>query len=545
MRAAIPLFALLSCAVAQAPALVIDVGNAKYQGTVNAKTNISSYLGIRYAAAPVGDLRFRAPQNPPALSGVQRATAKPQQCLQASPGRSPTNPNPKSPLGRRAVQNPEDCLFLKYVTGLASNAQQLDLTDGSVHFPGSTVPTRLLPVIVWIHGGGYISGSAASFDGGDLIIKARNGVVVVIIQYRLGIFGFLSSSQVKANGALNAGLLDQEFALKWVQQHISKFGGDPNRVTIWGRSAGAGSVLQHVVARDGRTNPPLFRAAISSSSFLPSQHPFDGAVPERVFRQVVTQAGCGSAADALSCLRAANVSILQATNVKVNQAGFFGTLVTVPVVDGDFITQRPSVALRQRRVNGRALLAVTNAHEGNNFVDQSTAAKVAAEDYVLQLFPDLGAANAATVARLYAGIGAPIDQVNAIMGESIFICPSYFMLNAFPAASFKGEFAIPNALHGDDTGFYFPSARSPTFNNTAFITSFSGAFLDFATSLDPNRKIDSGNITPLWLTHLIGHSEMLFNRTVGGQPDIRPIMTSAALLQRCAFWESVSHLTAQ
>ncbi|KAF4597020.1 hypothetical protein EYR40_007470 [Pleurotus pulmonarius] len=188
MRTAIPLLALLSCAVAQAPAPVVDVGNAKYQGTVNAATNISSYFGIRYAAAPIGDLRFRAPQSPPTLAGVQKATAKPQHCLQAPSGKSPTNPYPRSTLRGRAAQDPEDCLFL------------------NVHFPGSTIPARPLPVIVWIHGGGYISGGAASFNGDDLIVKAKNGVVVVVIQYRLGIFGFLSSSQVKANGALNAGL---------------------------------------------------------------------------------------------------------------------------------------------------------------------------------------------------------------------------------------------------------------------------------------------------------------------------------------------------
>ncbi|KAL4263890.1 Carboxylic ester hydrolase [Pleurotus pulmonarius] len=390
----------------------------------------------------------------------------------------------------------------------------------------------------------YLIGGAASWNGGDLISEAKNGVVAVIIQYRLGVFGFLAGSQVKANGALNAGLLDQEFALKWIQKHISKFGGDPDRVTIWGESAGAGSVLQHVVARDGGTNPPLFRAAMSSSSFLPSQYPFNGAVPERIFSQVVSHTGCGSASDALSCLRAVNASTLQAANVNVSRSGFSGTYVSVPVVDGEFITQRPTQALRQGKVNGRALLAVTNTNEGRNFVNQSTATTVTASDYVLRLFPNLGDANAATVSRLYAGIGAPIDQANAIMGESIFICPTYFMLNAFPMASFKGEYAIPGGNHGDDVGFYFPSSRGTAFNNAAFRTSFSGAFMDFATSLDPNHKINSGNITPLWLQHLIGHSEMLFNRTVAGKPDIRPV-TSGALLQRCAFWESVGNLTAQ
>ncbi|KAF4596823.1 hypothetical protein EYR38_008214 [Pleurotus pulmonarius] len=517
MRATLPLLALLSLAVAQAPAPVIDVGNAKYQGTVNAKNNISTYLGIRYAAAPVGDLRFRAPQSPPALVGVQRATTKPPRCLQASSGRSPTNPNPKSSLSGRAVQDHEDCLFLK-----------------------------------------YIAGGASGFNGGDLIIRAKHGVVVVVIQYRLGIFGFLAGSKVKANGALNAGLLDQEFALKWVQQHINKFGGDPNQVTIWGESAGDYRVSCLLNWRLMLSQVPVLCCSTSSLE-MGAQVPRCSGQPSQVLpsyrlsipstepspSQVVLQTGCGGAADALSCLRTASVSKLQAANVRINHAGFYGTLVTVPVVDGDFITQRPSMALRQRRVNGEALLAVTNTHEGNGFVNQSTAATVKAANYALRLFPDLGAANAATVARLYARVGSPISQVNAIMGESIFVCPTYFMLNAFPAASFKGEFAVPNGYHGVDQAFYFPSGRTPAFKNTAFIISFAGAFVDFATSLDPNEKIDSGNITPLWSKYLAGHGEMLFNRTANGRPDIRAITTSAALLQRCAFWESVAHLTAQ
>ncbi|KAL4258871.1 Carboxylic ester hydrolase [Pleurotus pulmonarius] len=527
MQAIIPFLVLVSLASAQAPAPIIDVGYARYQGIVNTRTKISTYLGIRYAAAPVGNLRFRAPQSPPFLPGVQQATSRGPECWQTGPGNSPTNPYPirftDTSLGD------DDCLFL------------------NVHFPGSVVPTRPLPVVFWIHGGGYVGGSAHRYNGDDLVREALNGVVVVIIQYRLGIFGFLSGSKVKANGALNAGLLDQEFALKWVRQHISKFGGDPNRVTIWGESAGAGSVLQHVIARNGRTSPPLFRAAMSSSSFLPSQHPFNGAVPESIFNQVVSQVSCNSSPDVMRCLRAANITQLQTANDRVNRAGFFGTFATVPVIDGEFITERPTQALKRGRINGRALLAMTNTREGNDFVDQRTAGTVTAADYTRRLFPYIGVVNAATAARLYAGVGAPIDQVNAIMGEAIFICPTYFMLNAFPGTSYKGEFAVNNALHGRDITSYFPSSGAPAFNNPAFLIAFSGAFLNFATSLDPNRKIDRRNITPLWRTYNQRSFEMRFNRTAGqvGQPDIRGFWTPEALKGRCNFWERVSHLTAQ
>ncbi|KAJ8468530.1 hypothetical protein ONZ45_g17210 [Pleurotus djamor] len=528
MKLLASLFVICICvfAAAQTPAPVIDVGSAKYQGITNTTTNISSYLGIRYAASPSGNLRWRAPTSPPVLSGIQQAVTQPRSCFQAGNGLSPTNPLPQPGLAaRQATADPEDCLFL------------------NVFFPGNQVPTTKLPVVFWIHGGGYIAGSAASFDGGNLIREAGNGVVAVVIQYRLGVLGFLPGSEVKADGKLNAGLLDQDFALKWVQKHISKFGGDPNRVTIWGESAGAGSVLQHVVARNGRTNPPLFRAAMTSSTFLPSQYLFNDTIPEFLFSEVVSQTGCTGTSNTLACLRQTDASALQTVNANINRAGFFGTFVLVPVVDGEFITQRPTEALRKRQVNGRALLAVTNSHEGNVFVDQSTAPTVMAADYASRLFPGVGMDQAYTITRLYADVGSPIDQANAIMSEAIFLCPSYAMLRAFPGRSFKGEFAVPQGLHGQDVAFYFPSSGTVSFNNPAFITSFSQAFLGFARSLDPNNKFSTTNITPMWSRFILGNTEMVFNRTTSAQPDIHAITTDDALLQR--FWESISELTAQ
>ncbi|KAF8168668.1 Alpha/Beta hydrolase protein [Mycena galopus ATCC 62051] len=458
------------------------------------------------------------------MTGTQPATAEPNECFQAPTGQSATNP-----LETRAseIVETEDCLFL------------------NVYYPsdGAGAPPAGLPTLVWIHGGGYISGAAGGFNGEDIIAQSNRGVVVVLIQYRLGIFGFLAGTAVKKNGALNAGLLDQDFALRWVNQHVSKFGGDPSKVTIWGESAGAGSVLQHVVANGGRTKPQLFRGAITSSTFLPSQYQFNDRIPELVFSEVVAQTNCTSAADAMACLRAADATVLEAANTNILLGGFFGTFVVSPVVDGVFITQRPTLSMLEGKVNGEALLSVTNTFEGTVFVNQSVA--VTAAQYSLEVFPKFGAAEADIVGALYANVGDELFQVNAVQGESIFICPTYYLLNAFLGRSFKGEFAIPPGLHAEDRPYYFPGGSAPPFDNTAFIDAFAQSFTSFIINLDPNIKVDPTTITPHWNTFGILHTEMLFNMTAEGAPVVQPITTSNALLERCTFWESVGSLTAQ
>ncbi|KAJ7651189.1 Alpha/Beta hydrolase protein [Roridomyces roridus] len=511
-------------AVVQA-APTVNLGFAQYQGAVDAATNITSFLGIRYAAPPLGDLRFRAPAPPLNTSGVQLATVQPNGCLQATDGKSSTNP-----LEARAasVAPSEDCLFL------------------NVFYPSDAVGTPLkdLPTLVWIHGGGYISGSMSSLNGGDIIRQSNRGVVVVFIQYRLGMFGFLAGAEVKGNGTLNAGLLDQDFALRFVNQHITQFGGDPEKVTIWGESAGAGSVLQHVVANGGNTVPQLFRGAITSSTFLPSQYDFDDPIIEFVLSEIVSQANCSSAANALTCLRAADTTLLSTVNANINSAGFFGTFTTVPVIDGEFIVQRPTLSFLDGQVNGQALLSITNTFEGTAFVDQAT--KLTAAEYSLALFPKFTQTQADMVTQLYGGLGTQLFQVDAIHGESIFICPTYYMQDAFFGRSFKGEFAIPPGSHGSDLAYYFPGGAAPPFDNTQFINAFTQSFTSFIIHQDPNIKV-SNTILPQWDGFVVGNTEMLFNETAAAphQPDVRPIQTDDALLDRCLFWNSVGGLTGQ
>jgi carboxylesterase type B len=250
----------------------------------------------------------------------------------------------------------------------------------------------------------------------DLVTESQNHAIAVFMQYRLGAFGFLAGPSVKRSGALNAGLLDQHFALQWVQQYISLFGGDPSKVTIWGESAGAGSVLQHVVAHGGRTNPPLFRAAITSSTFLPPQYAADDLIPTLLYDQIANFTNCDDAADTFACLVAVDSDTLNNANDAIASSAFYGTYVFVPVVDGSFIIERPTITMGRQVVNGDVLLSVTNTFEGRIFTLPS---ETNTTDFVRQMFPFLSAKQIDTAASYYTALNTTIpttlNQSVAIM----------------------------------------------------------------------------------------------------------------------------------
>jgi para-nitrobenzyl esterase len=188
-------------------------------GAAGKDASVRVYKGIPYAAPPVGDLRWKKPQAPAGWQGTKHATEFSKACMQAAYPPSSIYYRPPEPMG-------EDCLYLNIWTAAQSAKERR-------------------PVMVWIHGGGYTrgSGSVATYDGENL---AKKGAVVVTINYRLGIFGFMAhpeltkESDVRSSG--NYGLLDMVAALEWVQKNIAAFGGDPKRVTIFGESAGSSAV---------------------------------------------------------------------------------------------------------------------------------------------------------------------------------------------------------------------------------------------------------------------------------------------------------------
>jgi para-nitrobenzyl esterase len=252
-----------------------------------------SYLGIPFAAPPIGDLRWKAPQPVAAWSGIKEATEFGSACPQL----------PWPGINVDLDRMDEDCLYLNVWT------------------PAST-PEAGLPVMVWIHGGGFQYGSASEIQYGGASL-AKKGVVVVTANYRVGVWGFLAHPQLTAESPEGSsghyGFLDQIAALEWVQRNIAAFGGDPSRVTIFGESAGADSVI-------GLTQSPLteglFHRAIAQSPPHVSSSSIMGGLrsAEEVLRDnefvgpgLAMALGCDQAADVVACMRAKTPEEILAT----------------------------------------------------------------------------------------------------------------------------------------------------------------------------------------------------------------------------------------
>lgn len=223
-------FSLTFFFISRVRSFEVEVKQGKLKGLLLKSRNDTSYYafyGIPFAKPPVGHLRFEPPQEPDKWNGIRDAAIAPPECIQMDFLFSKQTP----------VKGQEDCLYLNVFTPAMSSKQ--------------------LPVMVYIHGGGFYSGSA-NFIHPTYVMD--HPVVVVVIQYRLGILGFLSTSDEVLPG--NYGMKDQVAALKWVQQNIVAFGGDPEKVTIVGQSAGAASTHLHMYSP---LSKGLFRQAISQS----------------------------------------------------------------------------------------------------------------------------------------------------------------------------------------------------------------------------------------------------------------------------------------
>jgi len=350
MAAFILLIGVLS-AWAASPADEVTVENGKLQGITNEDHTVRMFKGIPFAAPPVGEFRWKAPQ--PALnwSGVRQADKFGSACLQT---------NVFGDIYFRDAQPSEDCLTL------------------DIWIPAKPASAKI-PVIVWFYGGGFVAGSASEprYDGENL---AKKGVIIVNPNYRLGVFGFFSypelSKESGRNASGNYGLLDQVAALQWVVKNIAAFGGDPRNITIAGESAGSLSVSALMASPLSRN---LFQKAIGESgAFFPS-----GPSAGMRLRPLVDseQSGVKFAesvgAKSLAEMRGKPGDDLLQAAAKLSRGFGFG-----PNLDGYFLTTDALTIYAQGAQSHVPLLAGWNADEGKMMVlmaPQKATAKSFAE----------------------------------------------------------------------------------------------------------------------------------------------------------------------
>lgn len=302
---------------------------------------VDIYLGVPFASPPLGDLRFRAPQQADEWTGVKETKTQPNSCMQL----------PDTAFGRfegvemwnanTAVN--EDCLYLNLWVARTNVS---------------------MPTLVWIYGGSFTYGSISLdvYDGRYL--AAKQGVIVASMQYRMGVMGFLYSGTDDAPG--NMGLLDQQLAVKWIYDNIERFGGDSSKITLIGESAGAVSISHHLLAP---SSWPYFNNAIMLSTT--SLAPWAIDKPADVLGLTLTLAEQMDCEDAdlreiIKCLRSANASVLESKQWYLGIEKNIGTFS--PTVDGKFLKKYPSQLLNSGEMKEADILLGATKDEGEYFM---------------------------------------------------------------------------------------------------------------------------------------------------------------------------------
>jgi para-nitrobenzyl esterase len=320
--------ASLASAAVAAEQVKIDSGIVK--GTVNADSSVRIFRGIPFAAPPVGDLRWRPPQPVQAWTGVRKAVDFGPRCVQGKVF---------DDIVFRSSEMSEDCLSLTIWTPARSSSERL-------------------PVYVWFYGGGFAAGASdeARYDGESF---AKHGIVVVNVNYRLGVFGFLAHPELTQesphHASGNYGLLDQVAGLEWVRRNIAAFGGDPQKVTIGGESAGSLSVSALMASPLSRN---LFQQAIGESGAFFGLVGGHGTPSLAEAEKQGAEFAASVGGKNLAGLRSLSADdLLREASKKDNGFGFW------PIVDGYFLSSEVASIYAQGKQSQVPLLAGWNADE--------------------------------------------------------------------------------------------------------------------------------------------------------------------------------------
>lgn len=427
------LYGVFSTAQAATPPVVTTS-----QGAVSGKLldGVRRYMGLRFATAE----RWKAPQPAPAWSGTLDGTRFGASCPQKGSALS-------------ADSKTEDCLFL------------------NVYVPDDIGAARL-PVMVWVHGGGFAQGAASDYDLSVLAKKAR--AVIVSTNYRLGVFGFFALPGVRADNAnINFGLQDQQAALRWVQSNVAAFGGDARRVTIFGESAGGTSMCLHLVSPQ---SAGLFHRAISESGPCTVLTGSSLAVLAAASDKLASDFGCPSGPNQLACMRSKPVGDLNAATVlDLNLSS--GAAHWSPAVDGVSLPDEPARMVREGRYHRVPTIFGTNHDEGRLMVMANYHLRYLLPVSTAQLAAEITAAaagDAQAQARLSAtytkdAYGSRDKALGARLTDNSFACLAHNDVAALSAytPTWSYEFNAPTysaninpympmgAFHGAEMGYLF------------------------------------------------------------------------------------------
>jgi para-nitrobenzyl esterase len=446
---------LLVClrgAVAGDAGPVVQVADGALRGRATTDPGVQAFMGIPYAVPPVGPLRWRPPQAPLPWSGVRDATRAGPACMQSHRGDATAIPS-------------EDCLSLNVWAPLRH------------HGP-------LLPVMVFVHGGGFVFGSGAEpvYDGTAL---AGHKVLLVTLNYRLGVFGFLAHPALTREGggtSGNYGLLDQIRALRWVQANIGAFGGDPRRVTLFGESAGGTSVAMLLASPLARG---LFAQAILESPALGWRF-MTLAEAERT--------GLSIGSDIAALRRAPAQSLLAANLTIQSRAPRMAPVpLPFPVVDGQVLPDQPNALLGSSAGFRMPMMIGTNADEGLSFAAHWRGLSPGAYAQRLSLLFGAQAAQAALVYPAHDPDSALRSGAD-IIGDGLFYEGGRMLGRAGASRdprTFRYLFAEPilglPPRHAAEVAFVFGTlGRLASAQDRALSETMMTAWTRFATTGDPN-----------------------------------------------------------
>ncbi|KAI3328477.1 putative lipase [Ustulina deusta] len=385
------------CAVSTGPRVVDDEQEVTYEGLY--RNGIEVFLGIPFGEDTGGANRFKPPSPyTHARGSVVNATSYGPACPQSVEAASP-------PFTYTDVSEiSEDCLNL------------------IIGRPKGTTKDSRLPVMVWIYGGSFFTGQnreASTSPDGIVIQSVANGlpVIVVAINYRLGVFGFAQSAALEAEGSENAGLRDQRLALEWVRDHIDQFGGNPDKVTIFGQSSGGLSVGMQIMAYGGSKPVPFQQGICESQNNEPG---ITGNFTIDAMQLMVDTVGCNTSslhsAETVNCLRDFDMETLLDASLETYVADVSHNIgdIWLPVVDGDFLPAAPSQLIKEGRFANVTTMIGWCDDDLTAFTDDSISTYEQAHDFIQEYIPTMTSANVDKLLSLY-----PISDFEANEAASL------------------------------------------------------------------------------------------------------------------------------